>query len=299
MISVVVPTLNRPGPLHDALASLADQTYQDFETVVVNDGGPSLAKILSPWRQRLNLTLVELSEQGGVSRARNEGVGRASGEYVAFLDDDDVFTATHLETACKTLMSQPTDFVYLGALVSDRRLRTLPDDLSGATLKAYDFDDDLLLVANYIHTGSVVVRNFRGTDVRFDESLTHCEDWDMWLSLRHRLGYRVRYVDEVTSIYHQLPDSDGLVASAQLTVPSPFTVVRERLHAAWPTKDPRVLAFRRWMDACEEQRNHSIKNGIPIPHHLFDTILRDLHSCFTEGREPDHQLIPRYFREPS
>ncbi|MFD4635244.1 glycosyltransferase family 2 protein [Streptomyces sp. NPDC058284] len=299
MISVVIPTRNRPALLQEALTSLAGQTEQDFEAVVVNDGGHNLTSTLRPWQRRLNLTLVELPEHGGVSRARNEGVNRASGEYVAFLDDDDLFTPTHLETAHKALVSEPVDFVYLGALVSGQRLSGLPDDMSGATLKAYDFDDDFLLVANYIHTGSVVVRSFRGAGVRFDESLTHCEDWDMWLTLRRRLGYRVRFVDEVTSIYHQLHDSDGLVASAQLTVPSPFTVVRERLHAAWPTKDPRVLAFRNWMTACEDRRNHNIKNDIPIPHHLFDAILRDLHSWFTEGREPNHRLIPRYFQEPA
>ncbi len=299
MISVIIPTRNRPKLLAEALASLRDQTFTDIQAIVINDGGPSLEKTVRPWRRHLRLTLIELPEHGGVSRARNAGIGCADGDYLAFLDDDDIFLPHHLETAHKALTSDLLDFVYLGALVSGRRTRTLPQDLSGMHTKAYAFDERFLLVANYIHTGSVVVRNFHQAGVRFDETLSHCEDWDMWLALCHRLSYRTGFVDEITSIYHQVLNTVGLVASAQLTVPSPFTTARERIDARWPSTDEQVHVFRHWMTGFERHRNERIRRGLPIPHQMFDALLRDLYLWFTTQRTPDRDMIPRYFEAAS
>ncbi|MDH6114187.1 glycosyltransferase involved in cell wall biosynthesis [Kitasatospora sp. MAP12-15] len=297
MISVILPTRQRPKLLHQALASLAAQTYTDFEVLVVNDAGPSLTRPVAAWARQLglDLILVELPEHRGVSAARNAGIARSQGDLLAFLDDDDIVLPGHLDTAVKHLHTSGDDLVYLGALVAGRRLAQLPDDRLGMPTKAYPYDADFLLVANYIHTGSVVTRSFRDSPVHFDESLTHCEDWDMWLSLTRTLGYRAAFVDALTSIYHQLPHGSGLVADAQRSVPSPFTVVRRRIHAAWPTRDTHVLAFRVWMDALEEHRNQRIAAGLPIPHQMFDAVLGDTHRWFTTGRPPDHARIPHYF----
>ncbi|WP_371679737.1 glycosyltransferase family 2 protein [Streptomyces sp. NBC_01276] len=295
MISVIIPTHKRSDLLDLALESLRQQTFTDFEAVVINDGGRTLATSVSPWRRHFDVTLVELPTHSGVSKARNAGIACAEGDLLAFLDDDDVFLPWHLETAHKAVTSKAADFVYLGALVADQRLTALPADTTGMHTKAYDFDPRFLLVANYIHTGSVVTRNFYKDGARFNEALTHCEDWDAWLALTHGLGYRAAFVDELTAIYHQVPRSGGLVASAQLTVPSPFTIARERIQARWPSADEQVVAFRGWMTAFEDHRNQRIRGRLPIPHQMFDAVLRDLHQWFTTGREPDHRLIPGYF----
>ncbi len=295
MISVIIPTRGRPELLQEALASLQLQTYTNFEVVIVNDGGPALEPTIRPWRQHLTMTLIERPDSLGVSSARNAAIACADGEYLAFLDDDDIFLPQHLAAAHRALTSGPLDFVYLGALVASNRMRRLPSDVSGMHTKAYPFDERFLLVANYIHTGSVVVRNFRLTGIRFDESLSHCEDWDMWLALRRRLGYETAFIDDITSVYHQVPNSRGLVASAQLVVPSPFTVARERIHARWASTDGKVRAFRHWMTDLERQRNERIRQRQPIPYQMFDAVLRDLHRGFTGDHIPDHALIGRYF----
>src|SRR5437879_807514 len=293
MISVIIPTFQRPSLLCHALRSVDSQAYKDFEVIVVNDGGPSLETSIAPWRRAFPLRLIESSERRGPASARNVGIEHAAGEYIAFLDDDDVFLPTHLGAAHEALAGRrELDFVYLGALVSDRRLSALPPDWSEMHMKSYEFDDRFLLVANYIHTGSVVVRNFTGSQVRFDESLTHCEDWDLWLALRLDLRYEVTFVDRLTSIYHQVPRSAGLVAQAQTSVPSPFTIVRERLHAKWPTADDYVLAYREWLTAFESYRNQVIADRRAIPTHLFDRVLRYLYRKFSSGDHADPSTIP-------
>jgi glycosyltransferase involved in cell wall biosynthesis len=216
LISVIIPTIDRPRLLDAALGSVAAQhVHGDVEVIVVNDGGSSVAPVVRGWNAALAVRLVELDQGVGPAAARNVGIQLANGEYIAFLDDDDLFLPEHLAVGCELLERDDADFVYLGAIVADRRLTGLPPNLAEFPLKAYPYDHRFLLVANYLHTGSVIVRSFKNTTVRFDESLEVCEDWDLWLALTTTLGYRVSFVDEITSIYHQVPDVVGLVVTAQ------------------------------------------------------------------------------------
>ncbi|MEN3273837.1 MAG: hypothetical protein V7636_2598, partial [Actinomycetota bacterium] len=296
MITVIIPTYERPGLLQDALRSVASQQYRDVEVVVVNDGGRPVDDAVAPWRRSLDIVLMDLPERTGPARARNAAIDVASGDLLAFLDDDDVFLPHHLELLHDALAERPDlDLVYSGALVSDHRLDSVPHDWLQMHRKAYRFDERFLLVTNFIHTGSVLVRNFADSTVRFDESLTHCEDWDLWIALRFDLGLAIEYVDGLSSIYHQVPGTAGLVAQAQTVVPSPFTVVRERLHARWPATDGLVGAYRDWLTEFEQHRNEVIITGQPVPTLLFDRVLRHLFDRFVRGDDPDLGAIPRLF----
>jgi glycosyltransferase involved in cell wall biosynthesis len=296
LVSVIIPTVDRPKLLDAALGSVAAQEMQaDVEVVVVNDGGPSVAAVVRAWNDVLPVTLVELDRRAGPATARNVGIERADGKYIAFLDDDDLFMPDHLAIGCGPLERDEADFVYLGAVVADRRLSELPTDLTECPLKAYPYDHRLLLVANYLHTGSVIVRNFRNTTVRFDESLVVCEDWDLWLTLTIALGYRVSFVNRLTTIYHQVPDASGLVAEAQTTSPSKFELARDRINAKWRSADPLVLAYRDWMVALEQFRSDLIAHHRRMPNLLFDSILAYLHDRLTHEKPPEYADISRFF----
>jgi glycosyltransferase involved in cell wall biosynthesis len=295
VISVVVPTLDRAELLHAALRSLAAQTYADFEVIVVNDGGRSVTRVVNPWQSYFPVTLIELPRWRGVSHARNIGIEHTRGEYIAFLDDDDLFLPGHLAAATAALDAGDVDFVYFGAVVSGRRVTALPPDWHTMHRKAYQFDERFLLVANYLHTGSVVVRNYRDSPVRFDESLSHCEDWDMWLSLRFRLGYRVGFVDEISTIYHQVAGAEGLVSQGQAITPSPFSLARERLYSRWPVDDEQVLTYRKWMTSFDAHCNDEVARGRPVPTQTFDRMLQRLHHDFTRGRDVYPAHVPELF----
>ncbi|WP_203717916.1 glycosyltransferase family 2 protein [Asanoa siamensis] len=288
----MIPTFERPAFLQDALHSLATQLFTDLEVIVINDGGQSVASVVEPWRRRFPLTLIESDRRGGVSAARNAGIQAARGDYLAFLDDDDVFFPGHLATAHEALIHDMHDLVYLGAVVSPRRLRDLPPDWQSMRVKAYPFNDDFLLVANFIHTGSVVVRNFRTSSIRFDESLTCCEDWDMWLALRHHLDFRVAHVGELSTAYHQVPGMAGLVTRAHSLTPSPFSLARRRIYARWPVKDDVVTHYRQWMTRFDAYCDLHIAGGRIVPAGSFDLVLTYLHDNLTAGRLVDSAVIP-------
>lgn len=296
MISVIIPTFNRLELLDAALGSVAAQTLRTgIEVIIVNDGGTSVAPVVRAWKNVLAIKLVELDRRVGPAAARNVGIDLAEGKYIAFLDDDDLFLPEHLAAGCKLLDSNAVDFVYVGTIVADRRLSGRPHDTREFPLKAYEYDYRFLMVANFIHTGSVITRNFRHTPVRFDETLEVCEDWDLWIALTETLGYRVLFADTIATIYHQVPDVVGLVASAQLTSPSKFELTRDYIYDKWPSDDPLVLAYRQWLIAFERYRSDLIAQNRPMPNLLFDEILNYLHARISHEKKADYADISRFF----
>jgi glycosyltransferase involved in cell wall biosynthesis len=296
MISIIIPTFNRFELLDAALGSVATQSVRDsIEVIVVNDGGQSLAPVARAWENVFSVKLIELEQRVGPAGARNVGIENAAGNYIAFLDDDDLFLREHLAAGCKLLESGEADFVYIGAVVADRRLSGLPPDHTEFPLKAYPYDHRFLLIANFIHTGSVITRNFRHTPVRFDESLVACEDWDLWLALTEGLGYRVSFVDKIATIYHQVPDVVGLVADGQLTSPSKFELARYHIYGKWPSDDPLVLTYREWLIAFERFRSDLIARKRPMPNLLFDEVLNYLYRRISHELKPDYADISRFF----
>ena len=296
LVSVIIPTFNRPHFLAAALGSVAAQDIgEHIEVLVINDAGLSVVPVIRAWSGALMVRLIELDRHVGPARARNVGITLAEGKYISFLDDDDLFTPEHLTLGCGPLERDDADFVYLGAIVADRRLDGLPPDISQFPLKSYPYNFRLLLVANYLHTGSVIVRNFKEAPIRFDESLEVCEDWDLWIALTVALRYRVLFVDKITSIYHQVADVGGMVAGAQLESPSKFEVARHYIFAKWPSDDSVVLNYRKWMKNLERFRSDLILEKRRMPNLLFDDILKYLYDRMSRQELPDHADISRFF----
>jgi glycosyltransferase involved in cell wall biosynthesis len=295
-VSVIIPTRDRPRLLDAAVRSVAAQNGDGtVEAIVVNDGGASVASLLAAWDDLLAVKLVELERQVGPGAARNVGIELAEAEHLAFLDDDDLFLPGHLAAGCEQLQRGVADLVYLGAIVAPRRLHVRPTDLTTFTLKAYRYDPRVLMVANFVHTGSVIVRNFRHAPIRFDERLEVCEDWDLWLALTISLGYRALFIDEVTSVYHQVPQVPGLVASALQLSPSRFALARDYIHAKWPADDPLVCAHRQWMVALERRRSDVIARNQPLPNLLFDEVLAYVHDRMSREQPPEHDDLGQFF----
>ncbi|MCJ8279468.1 MAG: glycosyltransferase family 2 protein, partial [Rivularia sp. ALOHA_DT_140] len=95
-ISVIIPTYNSQDTILETIESVQNQTFSDFEIVVINDGSTDLTlEILNAIKdERIQIYSYE---NGGVSLARNRGISHAKGEYIAFMDADDLWTADKLE----------------------------------------------------------------------------------------------------------------------------------------------------------------------------------------------------------
>src|SRR3972149_8781618 len=103
MVSVIVPTYNRPDMLGDCLDSINGQTYSNLEVLVVNDGGQEVEKIISNSNKGGNVRYIRHLTNRGLAAARNSGIRAAKGKYIAYLDDDDIYYPDHIETLVEFL----------------------------------------------------------------------------------------------------------------------------------------------------------------------------------------------------
>jgi GT2 family glycosyltransferase len=197
-VLIVIPTYQRHSELVRAVKSALSQTYRDLVVVVVDDGG-GLPHLLPDPR----LTAVSLSlNTSTLGLVRNVGTELADSEFIAFLDDDNVWTPDHVATAVAALQKDPTLAAVYTAV---RRLRS---DGSALDVLGEPFSRRKLREDPYIDANSIIVRRsyHRGFSVlpRNRNTLPK-EDWEyVWrMSRRGRLAY----VPKVTVLYSVNPDS--------------------------------------------------------------------------------------------
>lgn len=183
LVSVIIPTYNRAAWVSRAIDSVLAQTYRPIEILVVDDGSmDNTPTVLSEYGNQI--TIIRQDNQG-VSHARNTGLRQVNGEYVAFLDSDDIWGHNKISDQVNTLRQNPQALVcYTWYIYVDERGRFLR-----AFQPSYDGDIfDQLYFNNFIITPSILTRRecFWDGDVlrhQFDTSINYWEDWQVWLEL--------------------------------------------------------------------------------------------------------------------
>ncbi|MGB3760849.1 MAG: glycosyltransferase family A protein [Rivularia sp. (in: cyanobacteria)] len=184
-VSVIVPAYNVSGYIQDALSSLEQQTFADFEALVIDDGSTDdTAAVVQKFCQRDNRFQLLKKQNGGLSSARNYGIRHARGEYIALLDGDDIYHRDKIATHVARLYNQPDVGVVYSAS------RTIRDDgkptfisLSGKPVHSNPML--ALLCKNFVgHGSNAVFRRCLISEVgEFDENLRSWEDVDLWLRI--------------------------------------------------------------------------------------------------------------------
>jgi glycosyltransferase involved in cell wall biosynthesis len=121
-ISVVIPFFNRVNLVIRAIDSVYEQTYKDFEVILINDGSTDCDLLIQKkYEQFTNFSLIRLDKNYGPGVARNKGVEVAKGEFIAFLDSDDVWNPSKLETQISFMNKESLGFTYTSYLVSENK----------------------------------------------------------------------------------------------------------------------------------------------------------------------------------
>jgi glycosyltransferase involved in cell wall biosynthesis len=170
-ISIVISAYNRPAPLVEAVASALAQTYANKEVIVVDDCSPvDLKAALAQFGDRIVYHRKETG--GGPSATRNVGVAIASGEYVAFLDDDDIWLPNKLEVQLAAMGTR--DACVCGfSVLETGRLVVRP---------VTSIDTGMLLYGNkFAGTTGFMAKRARLLAEPFDEALRWGEDWDIYV----------------------------------------------------------------------------------------------------------------------
>jgi glycosyltransferase involved in cell wall biosynthesis/radical SAM superfamily enzyme YgiQ (UPF0313 family)/Flp pilus assembly protein TadD len=229
LVSVLVPTYNRPDMLVATLQSILNQTYKNLEIIVVNDNGLEVGNITGWLNQQGNITYVKHDRNRGLAAARNTGLKLARGKYIAYLDDDDIFYPDHLETLVNFLETSDYRVAYTDAhrahqVEKNGRYETVAQDVPYSK----EFNADNLLVANQfpvlclMHEKACLEQSGL-----FDESLTTHEDWDLWIRLS--LNYPFAHIKKVTCEFSWR--QDGSTMTSQKT--ADFIRTLEIIHAKY------------------------------------------------------------------
>jgi len=231
-ISVVIPAYNAMKYLPQTVESVLQQTYRDFEAIIVNDG--STDDIEAWFSESITDPRFRLisQENQGLSGARNTGLEHAQGEFVAVLDADDLWHPTKLEKQLHALNNDPeaglvyTWLQYVDEVASPTG-KTVKSSFQGNVWKQ-------LTACNFIGCGSVaMIRRSCFDEVgNFDRNLdSYLEDWDMWLRIAKRYPFTV--VNE-TLVYNR--KYSGSLSTQWRKMEQSFPKVIEKAFDAAPPK---------------------------------------------------------------
>lgn len=204
LVSIIVRTCNRPKVLREALISIRNQYYKNIEIIVVEDGPEMAKKMIENEFSDLNIHYYCMGTNQGRSVAGNLGLEKANGEYLNFLDDDDLFYPDHVSVLVKELLEQKSMIAYTTAFE--------------AATDVYSRDPYRYSVKNVdvVHSGKFSRMKLFSKNITpiqavmfhkdvykkcggFDTTIDALEDWDLWL--RFALEYDWKYIEKTTSLY--------------------------------------------------------------------------------------------------
>jgi len=287
LVSVLVPTYNRPDPLKRALESITTQTYKNIEVIVVNDAGKDVSQVINAFRDRLTIKYLTHDINKDRSAARNTAIKHASGQYIAYLDDDDIFHPNHIETALQVLTTTDHKVVYTDAIrayqiKSGNTYQTIKKDVPYSIdyAKGIFYKTNITPILCVVHNRSC----FDEVGV-FDESLPVLEDWDLWIRMAEK--YDFYHIKEVTCEFSWRADGTSTTSSKQ----DEFAKTRELIYKKYrnnfqellltqnttdkltshtPLQKPVSIIILTW-NALDYTKKcvHSIQNHTKYPHEII------------------------------
>jgi len=251
LVSVVIPVYLCTPHIAAALDSVFAQTWRNLEVLVVNDGSPDTAALeaaLQPYRARF---IYLCQENRGPSAARNAGIEKAKGQYIALLDCDDTWLPDHLAQQMAHFAGDPgLALVYANNLLI-RDGRVLGEGFDTVPQASTVNLESLLAEDCTVNTSSVVaLRRAVIAAGGFDESMTRCEDFDLWLRMAAN-GARMTY-DRRVQVRHRA--GQGLSANAE-------AMKRGRLRAHEKIAKTKLTERQQ---AIVERKRRELEAGIPI-----------------------------------
>ncbi len=247
-VSVVIPTRNREQLLRRAIQSVLGQSYTDLELIVVDDGSTDGTAALLAGVSDSRLVVVRREQGGGVSNARNLGIERARGTFIAFQDDDDIWLPTKLESQVRALQDAPVEVgVSLCAYIANHGTHAVYIGGKDA-LERLDFRNGPLCNSGIVATPGWLVRAevFQKSGM-FDARLRSFEDWELLFRISQHT--RLSFLDDALFIQDRC-EGGGLWNLYEAYAES-FRIITEKHAATW-RNEPAVLAnYYRWTGRCE------------------------------------------------
>lgn len=204
LVSCIITTFNRSERLKKAIESVIDQTFEDWELIIVDDASvDKTKKVVEKYMKKdSRIRYIRRNENwGSHSRPKNDGGLSARAELIAYLDDDNIWLKDHLMVLYKALEASPRLHMVYG----DRWLIDDEKKMPKAQGIAFDWHPAILPTKNYIDTGDVLIRKSVLEKLGgWDESLKKFADWNLWVRFA-KAGFTAERVPMIISEYHIHP----------------------------------------------------------------------------------------------
>lgn len=208
--SIVIPLYNKESFIKRTLEKVLNQSFIDFEVIVVDDGSTdeSVNVVKNIKDDRIK---IFSKTNGGVSSARNYGIKKASGKYIAFLDADDWWSSDYLDKMHQVIISEKAH-VYCccnAEVISPDRIIVNPvKSLLNHEISELDYQKTFLsTMSSPIHTSAVIISHEVLNKYQFDEKLIMGEDLILWLTITSR--YKCLIYNEILSFYNRLDENSA------------------------------------------------------------------------------------------
>ncbi|WP_197482055.1 glycosyltransferase family 2 protein [Polaribacter atrinae] len=208
LVSVIVPCYNQGKFLNETLESVYKQTYLEWECIMVDDGSTDdTMKIAQSWAVKDIRFKYFYKENGGVSSARNLGIEQANGQYLQFLDADDLLAPQKLELSLDAFSLSNNNAAEI--VVSNFMMISI--DSKGVYPPSFEFTKESLTFENFLYNSFSIQLQyaiFEGKlfdTIRFSENLSAQEDWVVWIKLL-KITNKIDFIDKPLSFYRINPD---------------------------------------------------------------------------------------------
>lgn len=228
-VSVIIPLYGHAGYILDSLDSVFAQSYTDFEVIVINDGSPDASESILEHYIKSGKIKYVFQENKGVAAARNHGLALASGDFIAFLDDDDVWPNNKLEVQVDHL--ENCDAILVGG--SSHGFIEIENANEGSfdpnkfrLLNTIDF----FLGNHFTSPGQVIIRKSALDAVSgFDEAIWGVDDLDLWIRLS-RIGKIRKY--EYMALFHRVHDANASLDLEKIAINTELVIRKNLLLSA-------------------------------------------------------------------
>ncbi|MFS2224578.1 glycosyltransferase family 2 protein [Pantoea sp. B65] len=205
--SVVVPAYNASESIEKTLLSVKNQTFTDYEVVIVDDASADFAalqaKVASFQQQGMAITLISFPENRNGAAARNEGIRKAVGRYIAFLDADDEWEIQKLQVHYDAILTQGDEniiFYSRLALIIDG-VRRVPDTPARGIKKSESAARYIFGFEGVIQTSTIVLKRVDAEKIMFNENYRRHQDYDFCIRADVK-GFRFVMIPETLSRYY-------------------------------------------------------------------------------------------------
>ena len=207
IINYIIPTFNRGNLIENSIKSVLNQTLNNIEILIIDDGSTDNTRNIIKNIDDKRIKYIKLGENKGASNARNVGIKKAKGEYIAFQDSDDIFYPHKLEKQLKNLNNKNSslDFCKMKVFINDTYYYFIPRNTTDKRLRNRSIFEELISYGNFISTQAILAKKKILQKFWFDQDFPRLQDYDLLLRMVKKI--KISYTREVLVDMHIQNDS--------------------------------------------------------------------------------------------